>query len=525
MRKRQVGSGRKKRDDWNVNTRISPACRNLVKSLCERIPAGTFSSDYLRAEYLSKFNGQGSATPRERRDAAIAKWKDVELRNARTNARLRGRDRGYNLLPRITFYRFLEVAQTLVQNVLGELSDELVLGTFTGGASTSRRRLHGHPARKFCGQVDATQGAVPYADLVSRLSGLYRQYNFFESQRCVEGAILFTVPKKAEIDRCACKEPDINMFLQKGVGLHIRKRLRRVGINLNDQSINRSLALRGSIDGSLATLDLSSASDTITQSVILALLPYEWYLYLNDIRSQVVRVENIYSETEMFSSMGNGFTFELESLIFWAIAKATAYLRGISGTISVYGDDIIIPSGMYDDLVWVLNEFGFEVNPSKSFHQGSFRESCGGHYDFGNDVTPFYLKREPTHLTDVIRVANQLRRWSMADGARVYEVPGLFPLWEELASHIPREFWGGCDVALDTQLASPHPWDSRLVRATEEEKVPDLGRYLHWHTTNWNRVWEIEDESLPPLKSSTACRKRNAKPGALAFDLYFPEEV
>lgn len=512
-------------DEWNFNTKLETACRSLVKSLGERVPGGTFGSDYLRTEYLSKFNGKGSVSASERREAAIRKWRDVELTNAETNRRLRGRDRGYNLLPRITFYRFLEVCQHLISEVLGPLDDSVVMGTFTGGASTSRKRTDSHPAEKFCGLADATQGASPYVELVIRQSELYRQYQFMHFTNDVHGADLFTVPKKTEIDRCACKEPDVNMFLQKGVGLHIRRRLRRVGINLNDQSINRSLAKRGSIDGTLATLDLSSASDTVTQSLVLALLPHDWYLYLNDIRSTMVKVEGVYSETEMFSSMGNGFTFELESLIFWAIAKSTAYLRGVSGIISVYGDDIIVPTGMYHDLVWVLAEFGFSVNPSKSFHEGSFRESCGGHYDFGNDVTPFYLKREPTHLTDVIRVANQLRRWSMADPARVYEVPGLFDLWKELADFVPKDLWGGSDTALDTQLASPCPPRSRLVRVTGEKKVPELGRYLHWHTTNWNRSWEIEDESLPPLRTAHRCRKRAATPGVLAYELYFPEEV
>lgn len=478
----------KSRDGWNANTRLTTACRDLVKSLGERVPAGTFGSDYLRAEYLSKFNGKGTATPRERREAAIRKWRSVELTNAETNRRLRGRDRGYNLLPRITFDRFLGVCQHLISEVLGPLDDSVVLGTFTGGASTSRRRTNSHPAEKFCGLADATPGAVPYVELVIRQSELYRQYQFMHFTNEVHGADLFTVPKKTEIDRCACKEPDVNMFLQKGVGRHIRRRLRRVGINLNDQSINRSLAKRGSIDGSLATLDLSSASDTVTRSLVLALLPYEWYLYLNDIRSTMVKVEGVYSETGMFSSMGNGFTFELESLIFWALAKSTAYLRGFPGVISVYGDDIIIPSGMFDDLTWVLAEFGFSVNPSKSFATGSFRESCGGHYDFGNDVTPFYLKREPTHMTDVIRVANQLRRWSTADPARVYEHPELYSLWSELAAFVPQDLWGGSDVALDTQLASPGQPVNRLVRLAGEKDVPDLGRYLHWHTTNWDQL-------------------------------------
>lgn len=62
-------------DEWNFNTKLETACRSLVKSLGERVPGGTFGSDYLRAEYLSKFNGKGSASASERREAAIRKWR------------------------------------------------------------------------------------------------------------------------------------------------------------------------------------------------------------------------------------------------------------------------------------------------------------------------------------------------------------------------------------------------------------------------------------------------------------------
>jgi hypothetical protein len=93
------------------------------------------------------------------------------------------------------------------------------------------------------------------------------------------------------------------MYLQKGVGNHIRRRLRRVGVNLNDQSVNRSLARMGAATGEVATLDLSSASDTVTIEAVRLLLPDDWFLYLNDIRSQEVLVEGTYVRTEMFSSM------------------------------------------------------------------------------------------------------------------------------------------------------------------------------------------------------------------------------
>ena len=207
-----------------------------------------------------------------------------------------------------------------------------------------------------------------------------KQYGIFSSLSEVKGNVLFTVPKKTDIDRCACKEPDINMFLQKGVGNHIRSRLRKHAINLNDQSRNRRLAQEGSVAlGQLATIDLSSASDSISIEVVRLLLPNEWFEYLNDIRSHFTEIDGENHRLEMFSSMGNGFTFELESLIFFVLCRAVQYFTGTPGVLSVYGDDIVLPSEIFYDAEFVLRKFGFSVNSDKSFHTGPFRESCGGH--------------------------------------------------------------------------------------------------------------------------------------------------
>lgn len=518
-------NNRKSSSSWNANRRIPESASVFVKSITDRFVGDSFAVDYLRSSFLSKFAGDGSEwSPSDRRSRAIARWKDQERTNRVTNTRLRGLDRGYNILPRITFYRFLQVAQHFIAQVLGDLSDEIVLGEFSGGASTGRRRTSSSPAEKFSGLADATLGAIPYVDLIHRQSELFRQYNTFYSLNEVSGAILFTVPKKRDIDRCACKEPEINMFLQKGVGKHIRSRLRRFGINLNDQSINRSLARKGALDGSLATIDLSSASDSVTTQCVRALLPHDWFLYLNDIRSTHVVVDGTLIETEMFSSMGNGFTFELESLIFWALLKATAYLRGHPGIISVYGDDLIIPSGMYDDCLWILSEFGFTPNFDKSFHVGPFRESCGGHYHLDEDVTPFYLRTEPTRYTDVIRICNQLRFWALIEPARQYENPWIYPLWVELRNLVPSKLWGGYDLEVDTSLASPSGGCMVLHRVSAPKSVPEVGRYLQWHNSNRNRS-SGGLETPPPVRDLNWCRTRRAKQGALAFSFYFREEL
>jgi hypothetical protein len=84
----------------------------------------------------------------------------------------------------------------------------------------------------------------------------------------VSGNNVDWVPKNYKTDRTIAIEPDWNMFLQKGLGGLLRRRLRRVGQDLNDQSTNRFCAAVGSIDGSLATLDMSMASDTVAYRLV-----------------------------------------------------------------------------------------------------------------------------------------------------------------------------------------------------------------------------------------------------------------
>jgi len=516
------------RSSFNANRVIGADCQKVIVSLTDCFTlddAEDFAVSYLQSEYLSKYHDEKVTPASERRSRAITKWFSTEAKNVITNRRLRGMDRGYNVLPRVTFYSFLSFAQGLTSRILGTLDDYVALGSFSGGASTSRGRTQSQPAQKFVGKADITEEAMRYLGVIHHVAPLLREYESLCTLNVVPGAKLFTVPKKSDIDRCACKEPDVNMFLQKGVGNHIRRRLKKQGINLNDQSINRKLAHQGSISNAVATLDLSSASDTITVSVVQALLPTDWFEYLNGIRSHTVEVDGEIVRTEMFSSMGNGFTFELESLLFYVLMRTVAYFEGVPGVISVYGDDLIIPSGMYDSAVWILELFGFSINPDKSFHDGPFRESCGGHYYNGVDVTPFYLKRLPTRLTDVIRVCNQFRLWAMADPVRRYAYPAIFHRWRELLMHVPQNLWGGTDLRVDTQAVTVGSSHSKLVRVKRKLNLPETGMYLAWHCTNWNRSSDPDEVGHEPEATETFCRLRKAIPGASVDREEFYEEL
>jgi len=201
---------------------------------------------------------------------------------------------------------------------------------------------------------------------------------------------LVFVPKTAFTKRSIITQPTLNSFFQLGIGNYIARRLkRRAGVDITDQTRNQRLARQGSLDGSLATVDLSSASDTISLELVRYLLPPEWYVLLSSARCQDYIYGDVCRRLEHFSAMGNGFTFPLETLIFWALAR-TCVRSG--GTVSVYGDDIIVPSEDYEQLCYVLRAAGFSPNKTKSFSSGPFRESCGADYFYGIDIRPTYVK-------------------------------------------------------------------------------------------------------------------------------------
>lgn len=209
----------------------------------------------------------------------------------------------------------------------------------------------------------------------------------------VPGSRLSFVPKNAKTDRPICIEPLYNGYVQLGIGRHLRNRLKRVGVDLDDQTKNQELARLGSITGDeLATLDLKSASDLIAYEVVKEMLPFDWFFMLASARSPTFQYEDRTYPLAKFSSMGNGYTFELESLIFYGVSLAARESLGSVFTVSVYGDDIICPTEAAPLTISLLEKLGFEVSTSKSFVTGPFRESCGKDYFDGVNVRPYFQK-------------------------------------------------------------------------------------------------------------------------------------
>lgn len=235
----------------------------------------------------------------------------------------------------------------------------------------------------------------------------------------VEGNRLFFVPKTSEISRTCCTEPLLNMLFQKALGVFIEYRLKKhFGITLDSQpDYNRELARIGSVDGSFGTIDLVSASDSISWSLVKQIVPQNLLGFLRLFRcDRTVLPDGSEEILKMISTMGNGFTFPLQTIIFASAVRAVYQAKGLNSScprtqFGVFGDDIVVCREAYDGVVSLLTKLGFEVNGGKSFNTGPFRESCGYDWYQGHFVRGVYIRSLETR-SEVLSAINRLNKWS-----------------------------------------------------------------------------------------------------------------
>lgn len=369
-----------------------------------------FCRDYSAVSLLKKY--PGLKTGINLSGVAIEKFLLSEIRCRAVNE-LFTRRQSFSFLYR----SLLESARSEIKRILrSEFSWDATLPYLSHGpgATFGTKRERGHPWYKFGELTPTVTGealALTLAFNKARpLTGFLWESNGV-NPRVVVGSKVTTVPKDSRSDRVIAIEPLLNMYFQKGIGGLLRSRLKQAGCDLNDQSINQHLAGVGSRTGHLATIDLASASDSISRGLVEFLLPESWLVGLKacrSARSLLPDGNNIF--LQKFSSMGNGYTFELESLIFLALSRVVVKHLGESvREVSVYGDDIIVPGTAASLLIELLDFVGFSTNKEKSFLSGPFRESCGMHFFEGRDVTPFYLKKKIVSIEEKFLLLNSIR--------------------------------------------------------------------------------------------------------------------
>jgi hypothetical protein len=290
------------------------------------------------------------------------------------------------------------------------------------GATADRRR-----------NWDKWHDLVYYEDLDRVFS--YPDYFFFSPTHLVDEyeklessqvgkpqARVCIVPKDSRGPRIISCEPTELMYIQQGLmrklyGVIEAHPLTKGQVNFTDQTVNRTLAQIASEFGGLATIDLKDASDRVSLQLVKEVFPPRWVEALEACRSKSTLLpDGRVVDLNKFAPMGSSCCFPVEALVFWAASVSSilrqlfsertggwqtvvperwvwAQLRaGLKFSVHVYGDDIITESKYIDAVVKGLETVGLLVNREKTFREGPFRESCGGDFHKGFDVTPVRVR-------------------------------------------------------------------------------------------------------------------------------------
>lgn len=439
--------------------------------------------------------------------------------------------------------QLLYTARDIIRDILGERPNiDRILSRceFGNGASATMKRTESQGPNKFLyGRsvttrlrsfiAHAIRTSPAWSELTSSDPTMYVDSNGRHTLpdwrlATVAGSVLDVVEKTAEIDRVIMKEPELNGFVQKGIGSEIRHLLRKplpawgtIGIDLDHSGAdNDYLARWGSVDGRVATVDGERASDSQTIALYEFLFPPLWFELLFMARSPYTIVDGKLHRLEMMGGMGNGFTFEAQSVIFYAVGLACAMRSKhphAECVVSIHGDDLIVPADVREEVLLAYQAMGVVVNQSKSFFEGPFRESCGGHYFNGFDVKPFYVKAQDGRSRgDWFWLYNSLLLWLNRRGEDWRASPAGVELvrilrylaWYAssgniLAWRVP------CDSSRRSGIFSNPPklrggsWKTRMVCTLRtSSSLPEDGCYLSW--LNKPRVTTVYDLLFPKRK-------------------------
>lgn len=240
---------------------------------------------------------------------------------------------------------------------------------------------------------------------------------------------LITVPKTLKAPRLIAAEPSQHQWIQQLVRNQLEGRLDGTAIScairFRSQEQNRSLAKEGSITGLTASVDLSSASDRLSCWTVervfrcnRSILERLHACRTRWLRNRIDPKQGEYIHLRKFAPMGSAVTFPVQSIVYACVAVASViYIRGWKVTtasirkaarqVSVFGDDILLPTVALSPLVSVLKYLGLEVNNQKTYGAKHFRESCGAEYVDGVDVSPAYFLNPDTSVP-LSRASSQL---------------------------------------------------------------------------------------------------------------------
>nr|QDH87861.1 MAG: RNA-dependent RNA polymerase [Leviviridae sp.] len=331
------------------------------------------------------------------------------------------------------FDDFARIATLLFSSPLAEVENAIFAGTIKPkhGPGSVADRLRGNAKFDLSYWPDRLESTFSYAEWGipnTRYYARVHHVNFADRNHEIPSRVLM-VPKTLKGPRIIAAEPTALQWMQQAIAGTLVPAIESswLGdmIGFTDQLPNRRLACKGSLDGSLATLDMSEASDRISLRQALA-LGKNFPLFreaLTATRSQFAEFAHpktgfpLSIRLNKFASMGSALCFPIEAMafltaIFIGIERyllstgsrsqlTRKQVNSFRGQVRVYGDDIIIPVDCVNHVVDVFARLGWKTNVNKSFWTGMFRESCGGDYFAGTDVTIIRYRKwvSPQHGT------------------------------------------------------------------------------------------------------------------------------
>jgi len=315
---------------------------------------------------------------------------------------------------------FLRIRQLLFSSILSEVEYDvynLALWPKHGPGATADK-LAGNGKYIGMAWTQRLESAFPremYLVPSPKLSEELRDSDLLEPGAEIPVKVI-SVPKTQRTPRIIAIEPAAMQYCQQAVALTLVPRLERNNktpgmLGFSDQTINQKMAKLGSENGSLATLDLSEASDRVSnQHVRLLLTDFPWLSQAVDsCRSRKADVQGHgVQRLAKFASMGSALTFPIEAMVFLTLVMigiekelsrplTAKDVKSLRGQVRVYGDDIIVPVDYVHSVMRTLDAFGYLVNRNKSFWNGKFRESCGEDYYDGTRVTVTRVRQTFPH--------------------------------------------------------------------------------------------------------------------------------
>lgn len=326
-----------------------------------------------------------------------------------------------------------------------------------------------------------------------------------------EASRFSTVRKNNEKDRPIDVQPLCNMLVQRRIGNGLRSLLGNEGVDLDQLAdVHRRLIS----NSGLATIDLQNASDSIHLLLVKFLFPKKVFDYIDCSRTfYTMGLDRQFYVTNKVSAMGNGFTFELMTVIIRALGLQ------YDSSFSVFGDDCIIPNQHAESFINDLTSVGFVVNKDKTYINSKFRESCGGNYhdDFG------YIESYDFEYPETIHDCVVLNNKAYALGL---QYPQFKKLYEILHRAVPHALHGPAfsidpdgdgsgkqgydkDISLSTTF-----WSKKLGGVVwDKPAAARTLRALHYEPSDFKKVigfrWKAEVAS--PRRTHLSMRRNTGK--------------